>query len=202
MARRIDGAIALILFALFFNSLGARKAASLTLPASQIQTLPVEASVPEIIKVVSQTPSGSPERLIIPSINLDSPIVGLGLNNKGEMDVTSGRTNKVGWYKDGVLPGLTGSAVLDAHVFAAFKNLDKVKPGDDIYVYTSTGQKLHFVADAAKTYALNKLSSTTLFGNRGTKGLNLITCAGSLTADRSTYDHRLIVFTNFVGIDS
>ncbi|MDB5254480.1 MAG: class sortase [Parcubacteria group bacterium] len=137
---------------------------------------------------------GTPIRLVIPAIKLDSPIKGMGINSKGELEVPSGKTNSVGWHKAGTVPGQIGSAVLDAHVFAAFAKLKNLKPGNDIYVITSTNQKLHFTVKAAKTYALKDLSPVTLFAQNDARRLNLITCAGSLTKDRSTYDHRLVVY--------
>lgn len=146
----------------------------------------------------------APVRVIIPKIALNSKVKALGKDEDGNMAVPSGKTTDVGWYKYGTLPGNVGSAVLDAHVFAAFGNLKNLEPGDDIYVLNSQNQKLHFVVSAAKTYKLGELSSATLFGQIGqndTPHLNLITCAGKLTADRTTYDHRLVVFTTLVGVE-
>src|SRR5689334_6528127 len=70
-----------------------------------------------------------PVRVIIPSIGLNAPIEQMGLTSSGALDVPSGKTNNVGWYAAGTLPGEVGSAVLDAHVFAALKNLKYVEPG-------------------------------------------------------------------------
>jgi sortase A len=139
-----------------------------------------------------------PVWIIAPSISLSSPIQGVGINSKGEMDVPSGKSNNVGWYKHGVMPGSSGTAVLDAHVFAAFKNLSKIKPGNYIYVYMSSGNLLSFRVTNAQTYSLNKLSSSTLFANTTSRQINLITCAGELTRDKSTYTHRLIVSAKLV----
>ncbi len=143
----------------------------------------------------------TPVRVSIPSISLNSPVVGVGQNEKGEMDVPGGKTNNVGWYKYGTVPGNPGSAVLDAHVFAAFSELKYVKKGSDIYVTTADGMKLHFVVSHVQTYALSDLSPETLFAPSGERLLNLITCAGSPTADGSTYTHRLVVYTKFVGAE-
>src|SRR5579872_1397807 len=52
-----------------------------------------------------------------PSINLFSPIQKVGVTKAGDLAVPSGHTNNVGWYQNGVKPGETGTAVLDAHVF-------------------------------------------------------------------------------------
>jgi sortase (surface protein transpeptidase) len=145
-------------------------------------------------KVAVVADPGRPVRVIIPAINLDSKILSLGKEKNGEMSVPSGKSNDVGWYKYGTVPGNMGSAVLDAHVFAAFANLNKLKSGDNIFVLTDKGEKLRFVVGEAKTYKLNALSPNTLFHQNDAKRLNLITCAGSLTKDKSTYTHRHVVF--------
>lgn len=170
-----------------------------TLPA-----LPIEhsapATAPSAPAPVAQknTPIHRPVHITIPSIGLDSPIVDVGINKKGEIDVPSGKTNNVGWYKYGVIPGNRGTAILDAHVFAALKNLKEVQPGADIYIETEDGELFHFVVAKKQTYVLAGLTSATLFTGLSDNAMNIITCAGSLTPDRSTYDHRLIVYTTLV----
>ena len=139
-----------------------------------------------------------PVGLIIPSIGLATTVVGVGVDNKGNMDVPSGSTQNVGWYKQGTKPGDIGSAVLDAHVFAAFKNLKYVPAGADVYVLTAYGKTLHFRVSNIGNYKLSELTGKQLFGLNDTARLNLITCSGSLTPDHSTYDHRLVVYATLV----
>jgi len=140
----------------------------------------------------------TPLRLIIPSIALNDTIAEVGLNSKGEMDVPAGNTRDVGWYMGGTVPGTLGSAVIDAHVFAAFSKLRNIKVGNSIYVETDNGQKLHFVVSEMHTYALADVPADILFNRADTERLNLITCAGSLTPDHTTYDHRLVVYATLV----
>jgi LPXTG-site transpeptidase (sortase) family protein len=139
-----------------------------------------------------------PFRLTIPGIKLDSAISPMGLNDKGELDVPDGSTKDVGWYAGGTVPGQNGSAVLDAHVFAAFGKLKNLKPGANIYVTAKNGTKLHFQVYAAKTYKNADVPLNVLFNKADGKYLNLITCAGKLTADHSTYDHRLVVYAKLI----
>jgi LPXTG-site transpeptidase (sortase) family protein len=139
-----------------------------------------------------------PTHLSIPSIKVSSRIVSVGINSKGEMDVPSGSTKNVGWYKYGTAPGDTGSAVLDAHVFAAFSNLHALRVGSDIYVTTANNNTLHFVVQETRLYKLGEVPATVLFNRSDTQRLNLITCAGKLTANHSTYDHRLVVYAVLV----
>lgn len=134
-----------------------------------------------------------PVRVVIPSISLNDPIQNMGVLKNGELNVPSGKTKNVGWYAAGTLPGEVGSAVLDAHVFAAFKNLRYVKPGDSIYITDADGTQLHFIVQTSEVFTLGALSADYLFNRSDARRLTLITCAGRLTPDHSTYDHRLVV---------
>lgn len=137
-------------------------------------------------------------RLVIPSLGLNDTIVPVGLTSGGAMAVPSGKTNDVGWYDGGPQPGQPGSAVLDAHVFAAFAKLNNVQVGDPIYVQNEDGTQLEFKVTAVKEFALSHITSEDLFTPTGDRDLNLITCAGELTPDHSTYDHRLVIYTTLV----
>jgi sortase (surface protein transpeptidase) len=162
-------------------------------------SMPLSASASQVTGELSAATVATPVRLVIPSIGLNARIKGVGANAKGAMVVPSGASKSVGWYKNGVVPGQTGSAVIDAHVFAAFSKLKYLKSGADVYVTMTDGATLHFVVSDAQTYALAALSSKQqLFRPTQSADLNLITCAGSLTKDRSTYDHRLVVYTTLV----
>src|SRR5262249_8162834 len=93
--------------------------------------------------------SAPPSKVSISSIGLTSAIQAVGVNSRGEMDVPNGNGNSVGWYEYGTVPGNVGSAVLDAHVFAAFSKLSDIKAGSDIYV-TEGARTLHFVVQSVQ----------------------------------------------------
>lgn len=201
--------IALTFFALspffLFLSAGDRKpaAGAIADPVAAAQaiasdTVSLAAPIAQGIPVAKAVEKDHPIRLQIPSIRLNSPIEDMGLNAVGEMAVPSGRTNDVGWYAAGTVPGDIGSAVLDAHVFAAFKDLGRVPVGADIYVIMASGARLHFRVRSAVTYPISKVPLNSLFNGNDGRYLNLITCAGKLTPDHSTYDHRRIVSASFV----
>jgi LPXTG-site transpeptidase (sortase) family protein len=135
-----------------------------------------------------------PVRVRIPAIGLNDPIQNMDLLSNGALDVPPGSTKNVGWWQGGTLPGKKGSAVLDAHVFAAFKDLKYVKAGDDIYIDEADGTTIHFVAAESVVYPLASTPAELLYNQNDRPRLNLITCAGQLVADHSTYDHRLIVY--------
>ena len=100
----------------------------------------------------------------------------------------------------------SGNAVIAGHVDrvggdpAVFWYLKNLVVGDDIYVTTIQGQKLHFVVERAVAYAATVASSDVLnavFGPSTSHHLNLITCSGVWTGHG--YDQRLVVFTTQVG---
>lgn len=144
----------------------------------------------------SETRAGStePVRLHIPSIKLNAPVQKVGVNEKGEMDVPSGKSKNVGWYAHGTKPGDRGSAVMDAHVYAAFSKLKHVKAGDRVYVTTESGEQLDFVVWGTATYKLEDVPREYLFAQNDAARLHLITCAGTYSKRLGTYSHRLIVF--------
>lgn len=161
------------------------------LPVATTTPIKVAETEPEPTAIMSNT-------LRIPSIKFKSLVIPVGLNAKGEMDVPDGESNNVGWYKYGPEPGEVGSAVLDAHVYAAFENLKDVAVGDSIYVTNADGDELHFVVEETTTTRLEETSAARLFERTDKARLNLITCAGTYIASKGTYDHRLIVYAVLV----
>jgi len=159
-----------------------------------------EPYVATLIPPFSETRSGAtePVRLQIPRIKLNAPVQKVGVNEKGEMDVPSGKSGNVGWYAYGTKPGDVGSAVMDAHVYAAFAKLKNVKEGDHVYVTTESGEKLDFLVWGTATYKLEDVPREFLFAKNDAERLHLITCAGKYLSSSGTYSHRLIVYATLV----
>lgn len=142
--------------------------------------------------------SERPVQIRISSIQLTAPVVPVGVLPNGEMDVPSGTTNNVGWYEPGTLPGNMGSAVMDAHVYAAFKKLRYAKIGEMIQVTTETGRVLTYRITSSMVYPKDQLPMETIFTDQTGAYLNLITCAGKLLRSQDTYSHRLVVYAELV----
>lgn len=135
-----------------------------------------------------------PSQIVIPSLKINSWVVPVGVTANGEMDVPDGSTLNVGWYKHGTIPGDVGSAVMDAHVYAAFKKLKNIKVGSTIYVYNARGEELKFKVISSKVYPLANVPMQTIFNDASGAYLNLITCAGRFMPSRNTYSHRQVVY--------
>jgi sortase (surface protein transpeptidase) len=145
---------------------------------------------------------GAPERLIIPAIEIDARVKAVGLTAEGNM-ATPGNFTDVGWYKYGTVPGERGSAVIDGHVDnglgmnGVFKPLTELQVGDDMYVLTDSGARLHFVISELATYDYHSVPSELVFNDMSGTRVKLITCSGSWLSSAKTYDKRLVVTADF-----
>jgi LPXTG-site transpeptidase (sortase) family protein len=144
-----------------------------------------------------------PVRLKIPSINVDAPILSVGLTRDGAMDVPKGPADVV-WYKFGPRPGELGSAVIAGHsgwknnMPAVFDNLYKLKKGDKIYVESDTGVITIFVVRESRSYNPEADARDVFYSNDGASHLNLITCEGIWNEITKSRSERLVVFTDKV----
>jgi sortase (surface protein transpeptidase) len=144
-------------------------------------------------------PSKPPTRLKIPAIGVDASVEPVGLDPQGRMAAPS-RTDNVGWYNPGTVPGDAGNAVIDGHLDwttgpAVFWRLGKLRPGDQVFVVHDDGSQARFIADATSMMPFDA-STDSLFTKSGPPTLTLITCAGTWDRQRGTYLQRLVVHTS------
>ncbi len=160
----------------------------------------VDAKVPEQRSRTTASQGDAPVRLIIPALAIDAHVQEVGINGKGNMAVPSNYTD-VAWYKYGPTPGEIGSAVIGGHVDNAlglagvFKRLEGIQIGDDIYIDTKSGKRLHFIVRNVESYHYTQVPTELLFNLDDTARLNLVTCGGSWVKEDETYSQRLVVYT-------
>jgi len=146
-----------------------------------------------------------PARLVIPTINVDADVQHVGIAKSGNMAVPTNFYD-VGWYKYGTVPGDMGSAVVAGHVDNAlslpgvFKNLHKLKKGDLVHVIANDGKRHTFKVTDLDYYDYDNAPSELIFNQQGAKRLKLITCVGNWIQSEKTYDKRLVVTAEMVGI--
>ena len=143
-----------------------------------------------------------PARIKIPKIYLDATIQQLGFTKDGAMDVPTNSVD-VGWFKLGPRPGEIGSAVIDGHLDAkngvqgVFYKLNKLIPGDTVYIKDKKGKSIAFIVRESRTYD-PKEDVPNVFNNIDGNHLNLITCDGAWDKGKKSYSKRLVVFTDRV----
>lgn len=142
---------------------------------------------------------GLPVRIRIPSIEVDSAIESVGVTPTGLMGVPE-NINDVGWFSLGPRPGEIGSSVIAGHFDgvlgqpAVFADLNKLIPGDKLYVTDNKGNSITFVVDKSQTYLPGYADE--VFGSSDGSHLNLVTCDGVWDGPKKGFSKRLVVFTD------
>lgn len=160
-----------------------------------------------------------PLKIQIPILDVDAPILAVGLTKENNMDAPKGlygdpNWSSTFWYRGSAIPGEAGTATIAGHVNGllgqpeTFAKIRKLKPGDLIIIKDENSDKaVYFVVDEVKKYSMAELNepeiSDRIFGGRiGTYGqkitdgvphLTLITCTGNYIDGE--FDHRIVVFS-------
>ncbi len=144
-----------------------------------------------------------PTQLRIPVIGVNAKVEHVGKTANGAMDVPKDVFN-VAWFDLGVKPGNSGNAVIDGHLdgynipAAVFINLDRLQPGNKVYVRDDKGKELTFEVYGKQVYDYDKAPLDKIFGSAFESHLNLITCNGTFDNKNKNYSQRLVVFTKLV----
>jgi LPXTG-site transpeptidase (sortase) family protein len=180
-------------FLLFFSATSDNFTDS-SYPLQEVEASETQEWIPEL-----------PVRLVIPAIDVDAQVqyVGLDPDGTGEMDVPSNFTD-VGWYKHGVRPGMTGSAVITGHFNGkevpegVFYDLSKLQVGDEVVIMSENRIEDIFQVVKIATYAHDDPTEEVFGSPDEKKRLNLITCSGAWLPEQKLYDKRTVVFTELL----
>lgn len=146
--------------------------------------------------------SSRPARLQVPALGADAPLLDLGLQADGTLEVPPDASS-VGWFTGGPTPGELGPAVIVGHVDWAgepgiFYDLRDLRPDDDITVTREDGSIAHFVVRSTEQFAKAEFPTAAVYGNIDRAGLRLITCGGSFDESARSYQDNIIVFADLV----
>ncbi|WP_327670274.1 MULTISPECIES: class F sortase [unclassified Streptomyces] len=145
-----------------------------------------------------------PDRVRIPSIEVDAPLMGLDLTRSGSLDVPpAGNKNLAGWYEAGTEPGETGTAVVAGHVDNArgpsvFYALGSLKRGRTIEVERRDGSAAVFTVDAVEVYDAKHFPDAKVYGAARRPELRVITCGGPYSR-KTGYQGNVVVFAHLTG---
>lgn len=143
-------------------------------------------------------PAAPIERLLIPRIEVDAPVVVKGVDADGVMQSPDGPWD-VAWYDFSAGPGFGGNAVFSGHVNyrdvgpAVFWRLRELEPEDVVQVRLADGTLYTYRVTAKNTFEAAMAPVAEIVGPTPEEVITLITCVG--TFDRATrqYDQRLVV---------
>lgn len=140
-----------------------------------------------------------PVRLLIPAIEVDTPVIRLGLAQDGTVEVPPVTADdRAGWYEHSPTPGQTGPSVILGHVTVGshgdgvFRRLARLGRGERIEARLENGTTPEFTVDSVRTVAKADFPAGEVYGNVDRPALRLITCGGPRTGDE--YRDNVIVF--------
>jgi sortase (surface protein transpeptidase) len=168
---------------------------------------------PAIVAVPHQTaeaPGGlsaadapaAPVKLTIPAIGVRNPVVNLGLQPNGSLQVPLS-TGVVGWYTGSPRPGAVGSSVLAGHVDSrsgpgVFYWLSTLRPGDRIYVSRADGTMAVFSVTKVQAYPKDAFPTSAVYGPTPDAELRMITCGGAFDSASGHYLNNVVAYANLV----
>lgn len=175
--------------------LGAAAAALLATMMAMPLVVPAAAEA-DLPPVVHSIPA---ERLQIPAIGVDAPVVEVGYTAEGAMASPDG-PYAVGWYPFSPTPGNPGNTVLSGHrdwrtgVTAVFWRLGELAPGDAVSVQLADGSSVDYRVVLSVLLAPDQMPIDEVVGPTREETITLITCEGSFDRASRDYDKRRVVW--------
>ena len=171
-------------------------------PAARLAARPSPVAVPLGRTVVPVSlsalkPTPKPVWLTVPAIGVKAPIINLGLNRNGTLQVPS-TTTVAGWYTGSPRPGQTGAAVIAGHVDsqagpAVFFRLRLLQAGQLVYVRRADGSLAVFRVTAVQIYLKTQFPTKFVYGPLPDAQLRLITCGGTFDSTTGHYLSNVVV---------
>jgi LPXTG-site transpeptidase (sortase) family protein len=139
-----------------------------------------------------------PTWIEVPAIGVSAPIVRLGVNGDGTMQVP-GSPGEAGWFAPGPEPGERGAALIVGHVDwyrgpAVFYRLRALHRGDHIVVTVAGGTRITFVVTSAREVTKHAFPRALVYRATRRPTLRLITCGGRFDVRTRHYLANRIVF--------
>lgn len=121
----------------------------------------VGTAVPEVNgrPVAAPLAASVPVRIVIPVIPVNAPVMKLGLNPNGSLQVPPlDNHNLAGWYTGSVMPGQAGASIVVGHVDSwsggsVFFKIKNLRPGDKVDIVRADGTTAIFTVDGLQKAA-------------------------------------------------
>jgi hypothetical protein len=161
-------------------------------------TEPPPASAPAPAAALAEQDAAAPQRIEIPSIGVDAPVVPLGLEPSGVLEAPEGLA-ETGWWADGPEPGEAGPAVVAGHVDsragpAVFYRMGELRPGDPVDVVRADGSRVVFAVERLEQHPKADFPTEAVYGDTAGPALRLITCGGAFDRSTGHYVDNVIVY--------
>jgi sortase (surface protein transpeptidase) len=146
--------------------------------------------------------ASAPVRVQIPAIGVDSPLIDLGLQDDGTMQVPA-EGFPAGWFTGAPTPGEKGPAVLAGHIDwggspGVFWALRNVVAGNEIIVSRADGSTAVFRVSEVGQYSKDAFPTAAVYADLDHAGLRVITCGGDFDHAAHSYVDNTVVFADLV----
>lgn len=151
-------------------------------------------------------PHSVPQRIKIPSIGVNAPIIPEGLDAEGRLEAPPlSEPDLTGWYSGGPSPGQLGPAVIEGHVDskagpAVFYKLSRLTAGANIEVTRKDGSRVVFRVDTVEQVDKDSFPTQKVYGGLDYSALRLITCGGAFNRAKGSYEDNIIVYAHRIPI--
>jgi Sortase domain len=188
--------------------LGGAAAIGVAVLAQQRAPSPAAAAAGTVGPAAPKEPSlrrSAPVSVAIPAIGVRSPLLRLGLNPDGTIQVPDLATSadEAAWYKYSVTPGQIGAAVIEGHVDsevgpAVFFRLGALHPGDRIDVTLADAMTAVFRVTGVREYTKDNFPTKMIYGTTNYASLRVVTCGGTFDYATGHYLGSVVVFASLV----
>ncbi|SDH51493.1 LPXTG-site transpeptidase (sortase) family protein [Sinosporangium album] len=140
-----------------------------------------------------------PEKVAIPAIDVDAPLMELGMTKGGDVELPPyEEPETAGWFKHSAVPGDEGATVIIGHVDtrtapAVFYKLRQLKKGQVVRVARSDGKTVEYKVDSLEQVDKGRFPTKRVYLG---EGLRLITCGGSFDWKTREYRDNVIVYAS------
>ncbi|MFB8244376.1 class F sortase [Streptomyces sp. NPDC001046] len=154
---------------------------------------------------VRPLPHSVPARVGIPAIQVDAPIIPVGLDPDGWVGAPPPEDpNLAGWFTGAVTPGEKGTAVVVGHVDnqqgpAVFYGLGALKQGNRVEIARQDGRTAVFEIYGVEVFAKDDFPGDRVYGSKGAAELRVITCGGGFT-EQDGYAGNVVAFARMVEV--
>ena len=195
----------------------ARLLGTLTLALAAACTTPTTTRAPIVVPTTPAPPQQTPvapASIEIPAINVNAPMVPLGLAKDGTVAVPDlNHVDQVSWYCQdyqaddgvpscpggGVIPGSIGPAAAYGHIDGhrrdgAFKHLPELHAGDLVKIHRADQSILTFKVYRVQQVHKRDFDSKQVYGDVQKPELRLLTCTGKFIGGQLGYEDQGIVY--------
>lgn len=159
-------------------------------------TSSTDGTVPQFATALTRS---VPLQVDIPSIEVSTSLVGLGLNSDGTLEVPV-NYDRAGWFTGGSYPGDPQGppALIAGHVDnykgpTVFYRLRELTPGDEIMVIRADNSVAVFAVTASDTFPKATFPADQVYAPVGDSQVVLITCTGAFDREARSYEDNLVV---------